>query len=61
MIFEARAVMERSGRPRFFELTDIPFTRHHIDDCRGTRDSLNASTHIRFRHPVGSPMKRGLL
>ena len=34
--------------PRFSELTDIPFTRHHIDDYRGGRESLNVSTHIHF-------------
>ena len=49
MICESRSVMERNsewikriGWPRFFELTDIPFTRHHIDDYRGGWDSLNA-------------------
>ena len=40
--------IERIGWPRFFELTGLPFTRHHIDNWRGSRGSLNASTHIRF-------------
>jgi len=39
---------ERIGWPRFFELTGLPFTKYHIDDWRGARASLNASTHIRF-------------
>ena len=40
--------VERIGWPRFFELTELPFTKFHIDDWRGARQSLNASTHIRF-------------
>ena len=40
--------IERIGWPRFFALTDILFTRHHIDDDRGGRESLNVSTHIHF-------------
>jgi sulfite reductase beta subunit len=40
--------IERIGWPRFFELIDVPFTRHHIDDFRGGRHALNASTHIHF-------------
>lgn len=40
--------VERIGWPRFFELTGLPFTKHHIDNWRGARSSLNASTHIRF-------------
>jgi dissimilatory sulfite reductase beta subunit len=39
---------ERIGWPRFFELTGLPFTKYHIDNWRGSRASLNASTHIRF-------------
>ena len=27
---------------------DLPFTKYLIDDWRGSRSSLNASTHIRF-------------
>jgi sulfite reductase beta subunit len=40
--------VERIGWPRFFELTELPFTKFHIDDWRGARQSLNSSTHIRF-------------
>ncbi len=40
--------VERIGWPRFFELTDLPFTKFHIDNWRGARQSLNSSTHIRF-------------
>ena len=40
--------VERIGWPRFFELTDLPFTKFHIDTWRGSRANLNSSTHIRF-------------
>jgi sulfite reductase beta subunit len=40
--------VDRIGWPRFFELTDLPFTKYHVDNWRGARHSLNASTHIRF-------------
>ena len=40
--------IERIGWPRFFEVTGLPFTKYHIDNWRGARASLNASTHIRF-------------
>ncbi len=40
--------IDRIGWPRFFELTELPFTKFHIDNWRGSRKSLNASTHIRF-------------
>ncbi len=40
--------VERIGWSRFFELTDLPFTRYHIDNWRGARSTLNASTHVRF-------------
>jgi len=40
--------VERIGWPRFFELTELPFTKFHIDNWKGARNSLNASTHIRF-------------
>ena len=38
--------IDRIGWPRFFELTELPFTKHHIDDWRGARGSLNASSHV---------------
>jgi dissimilatory sulfite reductase beta subunit len=40
--------VERIGWPRFFELTELPFTKFHIDNWTGARNSLNASAHIRF-------------
>jgi sulfite reductase beta subunit len=40
--------IERIGWPRFFEKTGMTFTKHLIDDWRGSRANLNASTHIRF-------------
>ncbi len=40
--------IDRIGWPRFFEVTGLPFTKYHIDNWRGARNSLNASTHIRF-------------
>jgi sulfite reductase beta subunit len=29
-------------------MTGLAFTKHHIDDWHGGRDSLNASAHIHF-------------
>ena len=40
--------IDRIGWPRFFEKTGLPFTKYLIDDWRGSRSNLNASTHIRF-------------
>jgi sulfite reductase beta subunit len=40
--------IDRIGWPRFFEKTGLPFTKYLIDDWRGSRANLNASTHIRF-------------
>jgi len=40
--------VDRIGWPRFFEKCDLPFTKYLIDDWRGSRANLNASTHIRF-------------
>ena len=39
---------ERIGWGSFFEKTNLPFTKYHIDDWRGGRANLNASTHVRF-------------
>lgn len=39
---------ERIGWGNFFEKTDLPFTKYHIDDWRGGRANLNASNHVRF-------------
>lgn len=38
----------RIGWPRFFEITDLPFTKYHVDDWRLARTSLNASSHLYF-------------
>ena len=46
--------IDRIGWPRIFELTDIPFTRHHTDDYRGGRESLNASIQVHFCYQVRS-------
>ena len=40
--------IDRIGWPRFFEMVDMPFTKHHIDDFRGGRTALNTSAHIHF-------------
>jgi sulfite reductase beta subunit len=40
--------IERIGWKRFFEMTGFPFTRFHLDNWRGARNTLNSSTHIRF-------------
>jgi sulfite reductase beta subunit len=40
--------IDRIGWPAFFEKTGLPFTKYHIDNWRGGRNSLNASAHIRF-------------
>ena len=40
--------IERIGWPRFFEMTDLPFTKFHVDSWRGSRNSLNASAQLRF-------------
>ncbi len=38
----------RIGWPHFFELTELPFTKYHVDNWRTSRDSLNASAQLRF-------------
>lgn len=40
-------MIERIGWPRFFEVTNLPFTQYPIDNWRGSRTRLNSSTHIR--------------
>jgi sulfite reductase beta subunit len=40
--------IDRIGWPRFFEKTGLVFTKYLIDDYKHARQSLNASTHIRF-------------
>jgi len=40
--------IDRIGWPRFFEMTGLAFTKHHIEDWRGGRSSLNASAQLHF-------------
>ncbi len=40
--------IDRIGWPRFFEMTGLGFTKHHLETWHGARKSLNASTHIYF-------------
>ncbi|RLJ19443.1 dissimilatory-type sulfite reductase subunit beta [bacterium endosymbiont of Escarpia laminata] len=40
--------IDRIGWKQFFELTDLPFTKYHIDDWRYARKSLNSSSYIHF-------------
>ena len=40
--------IDRIGWPRFFEMTNLPFTKHHIEDWRGGRNALNQSLHVHF-------------
>jgi sulfite reductase beta subunit len=40
--------IDRIGWPRFFEMTELPFTKYHLDDWRGGRSSLNTSAQVRF-------------
>ncbi len=40
--------IERIGWPRFFELTDLAFTKHHLDTWTGARHTMNMSTHVHF-------------
>ena len=40
--------IERIGWPKFFDLTELAFTKHHLDTWTGARHTMNSSTHIRF-------------
>jgi len=40
--------IERIGWPRFFEMTGMAFTKHHLDTWTGARHRMNHSAHIRF-------------
>ena len=44
--------IERIGWERFFELTDIPFTWHLIDDYRLAYDTYRTSVHFKFTKHV---------
>ena len=40
--------IERIGWSRFFELTDMAFTKHHLDTWTGARKTMNTSAHVHF-------------
>ena len=40
--------IERIGWPRFFEMTELAFTKHHLDTWTGSRQNMNMSAHVRF-------------
>jgi len=40
--------IERIGWPRFFEMTELAFTKHHLDTWTGARKTMNMSAHIHF-------------
>ncbi|MFN3407081.1 MAG: sulfite reductase, dissimilatory-type beta subunit, partial [Caldimicrobium sp.] len=44
--------IERIGWERFFELTEIPFTWHLIDDYRLAYDTYRTSVHFKFTSHV---------
>ncbi len=40
--------IDRIGWPRFFEMTELAFTKHHLDIWTGSRHTMNHSAHIHF-------------
>jgi len=40
--------IDRIGWTRFFELTDLAFTKHHLDTWTGARKTMNMSAHVHF-------------
>lgn len=40
--------IERIGWSRFFDLTGLAFTKHHLDTWTGARKTMNMSAHIHF-------------
>jgi sulfite reductase beta subunit len=40
--------IERIGWEKFFRITDIPFTEHHIDDFAGAAESFRSSTQFKW-------------
>ncbi|MEE9388284.1 MAG: dissimilatory-type sulfite reductase subunit beta [Paracoccaceae bacterium] len=40
--------IDRIGWNRFFDMTDLAFTKHHLDTWDGSRKTMNASAHIHF-------------
>ncbi len=39
--------IERIGWPKFFQLSEIPFTKYHIDDFRHAGETFKRSAHVR--------------
>ena len=40
--------IDRIGWNRFFDMTELAFTKHHLDTWDGSRKTMNASAHIHF-------------
>ncbi len=40
--------IDRIGWKRFFDMTGLAFTKHHLDTWTGSRQNLNSSSHIHF-------------
>ncbi len=40
--------IERIGWNRFFEMTELAFTKHHLDTWTGARKTMNTSAHLHF-------------
>ncbi len=40
--------IDRIGWNRFFEMTELAFTKHHLDTWTGARKTLNMSAHVHF-------------
>jgi len=40
--------IERIGWSRFFDMTELAFTKHHLDTWTGARKTMNQSAHIHF-------------
>jgi sulfite reductase beta subunit len=39
--------IERIGWPKFFQLTEIPFTKYHIDDFKHAGETFKRSAQLR--------------
>ena len=39
--------IDRIGWPRFFKMTELPFTKQHIDDFKGAGETYKRSTHLK--------------
>lgn len=40
--------IDRIGWPKFFEVTGMAFTKHHLDTWTGARHTMNSSAHVHF-------------